>query len=200
MFTNSEELKVVRLGRNISFSSLEQIANVISGTFNGFIKRVEVGQYMPEIFDSFFGSIDLMLLTRALHRDIGGQVLGITDADIRVPGSVYDSTFGGKYGRRDIAIVSTKKLFPERLDLRQQYDLYLARILKVSLHEIGHNFGLRHHSWPQKSENDACPMSKIDYAGFGSRAYIRVVIDGRGFNLCENCTRVVRYAYSDRFT
>ena len=75
--------------------------------------------------------------------------------------------------------------------------LNLLALLKVALHELGHNFGLLHHYGHDKAEDGAyCPMTKGDFNRFGERAYVRAVIDARGFRFCRGCETFLRERYA----
>jgi hypothetical protein len=86
-------------------------------------------------------------------------------------------------------VVSIKKLSPESIDSEIDYNVLIARTLKVSLHEVGHNFGLTDHaSYKVANDGALCPMSKGEINKFGYRGYVRAIIDGRGQTFCEECT------------
>jgi predicted Zn-dependent protease len=88
-------------------------------------------------------SIDGYFLTKILHQEYEGHVLGITDADLKTndDDEFYNSIFGGKNPQNDVAVVSANKLYTDRIDSQKAYDSFFNRILKVSLHEVGHNLG-----------------------------------------------------------
>jgi hypothetical protein len=103
---------------------------------------------------------------------------------------------GGKNPKNDVAVVSTNKLSPPQIQSEKDYDLYLYRTLKVSLHELGHNFGLTDHaSFRKTRDGTLCPMSRGEFNKFGYRGYVRVVIDGRGLHFCEECTSFLSGIY-----
>ena len=143
-------------------------------------------------------SIDAHLLTMVLHDEYGGHILGITDADLKTSDrdEFYNSIVGGKNSQNDVAVVSTKKLSPPQIQTERDYALYVVRTLKVSLHELGHNFGLTDHASFRKTRDGAlCPMSRGGFNKFGYRGYVRVVIDGRGVDFCEECTSFLNSIY-----
>jgi len=72
----------------------------------------------------------------------------------------------------------------------------LNRTLKVSLHELGHNFGLTDHaSFRKTHDGTLCPMSRGEFNKVGYRGYVRAVIDGRGLNFCKECTSFLNSIY-----
>ena len=186
-------LKLVRINTPISDSSLRSFADKIVDAFCHLIHEVAVVQYDPPPFEA----IEARLLTRSLAEEVGGHILGVTGADL------YDSSgddffhfmFGGKDNSNDVAVVSTRRLQGDGGDIPAE--LAGARLLKVALHELGHNFGLLHHYGHDKAEDGAyCPMTKGDFNRFGERAYVRAVIDARGFRFCRGCETFLRERYA----
>ena len=96
-------------------------------------------------------------------------------------------------------MVSTSKLTPGNIETDQEYDLFIDRTLKVSLHEVGHNFGLTDHAAYQPAPNGLlCPMSRGDFNKFGYRGYVKVIVDGRGKNFCDECIHFLKSVYGHR--
>ena len=161
----------------------------VDRAFSRAISETDIVDYEAPLVDK----LEASLLTRALDEEIGGHILGVTDADLRdndpVGGSEF--LFGGKDNRNDVAVVST-----HRLGSRDP-KTSIARVLKVGLHELGHNFGLVHHYRLHRYRihrgrgGGVCPMTKGDFNRFGERAYVRAVIDQRGMEFCEACRRII---------
>ena len=191
MIGNMSVLHIVRAGSDITFSSLKVIGNRILDSFRGTIREFELDRHMAPVVDS----IDAYFLTRILHEEYGGHVLGITDADLTTDDAdaFYNSIFGGKNPQNDVAVVSTKKLCTDPLDSQQAYDVCLDRTVKVSLHEVGHNLGLTDHvTYKTASDGHLCPMSRGETNKFGHHGYVRAIIDGRGVNFCDECLYFLR--------
>ena len=200
MLVNSSVLHIVRAGSDITFSSLKVIGNRILDSFQGKIKEFNLARYKAPVVDS----IDAYFLTKILHQEYGGHVLGITDADLETDDidEFYNSIFGGKNPQNDVAVVSTKKLCPDRIDSQKAYELFLDRTSKVSLHEVGHNMGLTDHpSYQTAPDGSLCPMSRGKYNKFGYLGYVRAIIDGRGVNFCDECNYFLNriYGHKHRF-
>ena len=186
MVGDTSLLHIVRAGSDITYSSLKVIGNRILDAFRGTIKEFQLAGHRTPVVDS----IDAYFLTKILHQEYEGHVLGITDADLKTDDvdEFYNSIFGGKNPHNDVAVVSTKKLCTDRIDSQSTYELFLDRTLKVSLHEVGHNLGLTDHaSYQTAPDGTLCPMSRGEYNKFGYIGYIRAIIDGRGLNFCEEC-------------
>jgi predicted Zn-dependent protease len=194
MLKKRTHLNIVRIGSDITFSSLKVIGKRIVETFADLIGEFSLSHYNTPVVKS----IDAHLLTMVLHDEYGGHILGITDADLKTGDwdEFYNSIVGGKNPKNDVAVVSTNKLKPPQIQSEKDCDLYLDRTLKVSLHELGHNFGLTDHASFRKTHDGAlCPMSRGEFNKFGYRGYVRVVIDGRGLHFCEECTSFLNSIY-----
>jgi archaemetzincin len=74
------------------------------------------------------------------------QVLGIVDADIFVPRLNF--VFGEAECPGKAALVSLWRLRPEFYGKASNMELFLERITKEAMHELGHSLGLRHCSNP----------------------------------------------------
>jgi predicted Zn-dependent protease len=197
MFNDKTNLNIVRIGSDITYSSLKEIGNRILNAFRGLIVEYRLSHYnSPDV-----ESVDAYLLTMILHSEYGGHTLGITDADLKThdQDEFYNSIFGGKNPQNDVAVVSTKKLSPDAWDSEAAYDLYLTRTLKVAVHELGHNFGLTDHaSYKVSAGGSLCPMSKGEFNKFGSLGYVRAIIDGRGLEFCSECCFFLNHLYARR--
>jgi len=186
MLKKVSKLNIVRIGSYITYSSLKQIGAGILESFKGVINEVELSHHESPVVES----IDALLLTMILDQEYGGHTLGITDADLKTEDDdeFYNSILGGKNPKNDVAVVSTNKLTPLKLDSDTEYELFIDRTLKVSLHEVGHNFGLTDHASYQPADDGLlCPMSRGEFNKFGYRGYVKAVIDGRGATFCDEC-------------
>jgi predicted Zn-dependent protease len=187
-------LNLVRIGSNITFSTLREIGDRILDSFEGLIREFKLLHHDSPAIDT----IDAYLLTIILHQEFGGHTLGITDADLKTKddNEFYNSIFGGKNPQNDVAVVSTNRLCPLKLTSREDYDLYICRTLKVALHEIGHNFGLTDHgAYKMAPDGSLCPMSKGEFNQFGYLGYVRAIIDGRGMEFCDECKQFLERIY-----
>jgi predicted Zn-dependent protease len=194
MIKNISELNIVRIGSDITYSSLKKIGGGILESFRDFIKDVNFSHHDSPVVES----VDAQLLTMILDEEYSGHTLGITDADLKTEDEdeFYNSILGGKNPQNDVAVVSTNKLTPEKIDSDREYDLFIDRTLKVSLHEVGHNFGLTDHASYQPVQGGLlCPMSRGEFNKFGYRGYVKVIVDGRGRNFCDECIHFLRSFY-----
>ena len=72
----------------------------------------------------------------------GAHILGVAAADLFVP--VLTFVFGEAQVGGCAALVSTHRLRNDFYGLPADSGLLFARLVKEALHEIGHNFGLKH--------------------------------------------------------
>ena len=178
-------LKIVRIGRPVSHAELAILGEQVLRPFARRLRSVRLLDYRSPGVER----IEADLLTQALDQDVGGHILGVTDADLLdvSGGEFFPFMFGCKDRRNDVAVVSTRRL--AALDPGRT----LARLLKVALHELGHNFGLVHHyAFVPAIDGAYCPMTKGDYNRHGERSYRRAVIDARGRRFCSRCSRFLR--------
>ena len=197
MLKNINKLNIVRIGSYITYSSLKKIADGILDSFRGLIKETNLSHHDSPVVES----IDAQLLTMVLDEEYKGPTLGITDADLKTADddAFYNSILGGKNPKNDVAVVSTHKLKPLSMNSDSDYDLFIDRTLKVSLHEVGHNFGLTDHaSYKLARDRLLCPMSRGEFNKFGYRGYVKIIIDGRGRAFCDECSEFLKGIYSGR--
>ena len=186
MIGNIGKLNLVRVGPVLTYSTLRYIGDHLVEAFGGIINDVRLSYHDTPVTPS----IDAYLLTMVLEMEYGGHTLGITDADLKTrdEDAFYNTIIGGKNPRNDVAVVSTRRLSPERIVSDSDYKLLIKRTLKVALHEVGHNLGLTDHAnYTYSPDGALCPMSKGETNRFGHKGYIRAVVDGRGVNFCNDC-------------
>jgi archaemetzincin len=84
------------------------------------------------------------ILKKLLQRPAGEtwKVLGVTEMDLYIP--VLTFVFGEAQIADGGAVVSTHRLRQEFYGLPTDPSLLEERLLKESLHELGHTYGLRH--------------------------------------------------------
>jgi len=114
-----------------------------SNSFRGF--RLETMHPLldaSEAYDSLRGQYHstrlLVLLEQHLRTVPADKMLGVTAFDLFVPGMNF--VFGEARCPGGVAIISTKRLKPSPKDP----GLFRERVLKESVHEIGHTQGLKH--------------------------------------------------------
>jgi len=85
-----------------------------------------------------------LLLAALLNKFSGfeGKILGITSGDLFVPVLTY--VFGEAQLEGRAAVVSSHRLHDEFYGLAQNNSVFTSRLVKESIHELGHTFGLLH--------------------------------------------------------
>jgi predicted Zn-dependent protease len=184
-------LKLVPLGSPIPSSALHALGQHLARAFAQVLSKIEIVERDPIPVDQ----IEAGLLTQALHQELGGHILAITDVDLFDSKSDDFSRYmlGGKDNRNDVAVVSTRRLNRRAEPSDSPTGRSFERLVKVSLHELGHNFGLVHH-YTNVTEpgGDYCPMTKGDCNRYGERGYLRAVVDARGLAFCRDCLAFIR--------
>jgi len=102
------------------------------------------------------------------------RVLGVTSCDLYVP--VLTFVFGEAQLEGNCAVVSLARLKEDFYGMPPREELLRERLVKESIHELGHTFGLRHcNDW-------RCVMAS-------SHAVER--LDIKGPNFCRSCRKPI---------
>jgi archaemetzincin len=114
------------------------------------------------------------ILKRIAHISRGndGKLLGVTELDLYIPVLTY--VFGEAQLKDGGAVVSAHRLCQEFYGMPANSDLLHERLLKESLHELGHTYGLHH-----------CP----DYTCVMSSSNGVERIDLKSAAFCEACAQ-----------
>ena len=106
MHGNLEKLTIVRVGRMMSYSTLQEIGNRLLEAFQGGLVEYSLSHHESPAVDS----IDAHLLTMVLDMEYGGHTLGITDADLKTTDddAFYNTILGGKNPKNDVCVVSIR--------------------------------------------------------------------------------------------
>jgi archaemetzincin len=121
-----------------------------------------------------FHSSEVVELMQAMIRQNDWRFLAVADVDLYIPILKYvfgEAQIGGR-----CALVSTFRLHQEFYGLERNEDLLKDRLLKESVHELGHTLGLKH------CEDYRCAMASSHAVEW---------IDLREGFLCEYCQQQV---------
>ncbi len=102
------------------------------------------------------------------------KLLGVTEKDLCIPILTY--VFGEAQLGGTVAVVSLARLRQEFHGLPPDRPLFLSRLRKESLHELGHTFGLVH------CRSRECVMSLSNTVSD---------VDGKGSDFCRYCRAMV---------
>jgi predicted Zn-dependent protease len=187
-------LQLVRTQTSISWSTLKGIQEGIEGSLGHIVKDYNIITHdLPTI-----NSIKAKVLLNSLLESYGHHTLCIIDAFLENDDSdyFYKHLYGGKLQDHPVAAVSTRWIDPGNLSDKSNYELYMDRLVKLCLHEEGHNLGLTDHaSFQTTKDGTLCPMSRGEFNKFGMDAYATAVVDGRGLRYCRECTDFLDYHY-----
>jgi archaemetzincin len=101
----------------------------------------DIGYAYDTVRQQYHSSQILLGLKKQLPA-VGDFILGITHFDLFIPILTY--VFGEAQLKGPAGVVSSFRLLPELYGLPKNDDLVLSRLGKEAVHELGHNFGLRH--------------------------------------------------------
>jgi archaemetzincin len=134
-------------------------------------------QVQPQALDITFAFDQLrgqyhstLILQRLAGTANGSRILAVAPCDLYVP--ILTFVFGEAQVEGDCAVVSTARLREEFYGLPPREDLLHERLVKESVHELGHTFGLRH------CDNWRCVMAS---------SYAVERIDVKGAEFCQDC-------------
>lgn len=127
-------------------SILPPLVKPLASTFRC---EVEITQALPldgsfafNLSRNQYGSTPLISSLLERFEDFSGKVLGVTSGDLFVPVLTY--VFGEAQLDGKVAVVSAHRLRDEYYGLPANPDLLHLRLVKESIHELGHAFGLLH--------------------------------------------------------
>jgi len=188
-----KKLTLVRIGRHMSVKTVNYIAQGIINSFNGFIIDCKTVLYnnFPNI--ESMAAFDMANIINDIYP---GHMLGITD--IAIIDEHGKKLFGAKADNNYSAIVSTKELGPD-ITGTTGLELLADRALKVSLHELGHNFGLTDHVMYKPAGSGTCVMTKAPeplVEKIGTVGYVKAFIDYRSTEFCDECRYFMRRTHS----
>ena len=158
------------------------IGGVAMGTLDGLAARVArelrescrvrtVGIDPEFAFDPARGQYHSTAILRHLAGVAAGdRLLGVAAVDLYVP--IFTFVYGEAQLGGPAALVSTHRLRPEFYGEAANGEVVAGRLLKESLHELGHTYGLRH------CQDWSCPMAT-------STAIER--LDWKGERYCDAC-------------
>ena len=121
-------------------------------------------------------------LLAAMQEFVNGEswrVLGVTDVDLYIP--ILTFVFGEAQMLGSCALVSARRLRQEFYGLARDQALLEQRLLKESIHEIGHTCALTH------CDNYLCAMAASHAVEW---------IDIKDAGLCRECRDKMKYSLS----
>jgi archaemetzincin len=124
---------------------LNDVLSELSQRFNSRVNLIGLDVNIDSAFSierkQFFSS-QLLANAIILSDNINGKILLLTEFDLYVPALTF--VFGEAQLNGRHSIVSLCRLHEEFYSGNSNYKLLLERTIKEILHELGHNFGLKH--------------------------------------------------------
>ncbi len=91
--------------------------------------------------DQYYSTLILKRLEESIPED-GKKILGVTQVDLFVP--IFTFVFGEAMMEGRAAVISTHRLNPKFYSKAFSRSIFISRIIKEAVHELGHTFGLTH--------------------------------------------------------
>lgn len=132
----------------VKFSNKAFLERLIRDLKNVFPVSVEIMDLFLDLADSYSTERKQYYSTKILETAIEntgrteGKILIITEMDLYVP--VLTFVFGEAQLNGKHSVLSACRLHEEFYTGRTNNELFYERLLKETLHELGHNFGLLH--------------------------------------------------------
>jgi len=165
--------------RPVDHAELSLLIEPLISTFTQSV-AIEESRYIDPAFafDSYrnqFNSTSIITALLENYPTHQGKIIGITTVDLFVPVLTY--VFGEAQLDGKAAVLSSFRLREELFGLVPNPELERIRLLKETVHELGHTFGLIH---CHKSECVMHPSTSAEE------------IDVKGTNFCEECAQTIR--------
>jgi archaemetzincin len=169
-------IHLVGIGDGISVGALDTLSAALARELRESCK-VRTEPIDPGFaYDPVRNQYHATALLRYLTTQAGdARLLGIASVDLYVP--IFTFVYGEAQLAGSCALISEHRLRQTFYGLASDPELTAQRLLKESLHELGHTYGLRHcHDW-------SCPMAS-------STTIER--LDLKNISYCLRCWRAIR--------
>ena len=156
---------------------LNALSGLIRGTFGTRVERLQLKIDLAAAYSTTRNqySADKVMKTLLEVAPDTGKLLAVLDVDIFVP--IFTFIFGEAQLNGHVALVSTWRLRPETQGGPPDRGLFMERVFKESIHELGHAFGLKH------CYNPGCVMNFSPTVEH---------VDEKNFGFCAHCERMLR--------
>lgn len=121
---------------------LDILARALESVFGCGVRVASARRVPAEGLEPRRGQHSAQVLLRALTRPEGERLLGIVDVDLYVQGLNFVFGLAEPLGRR--ALVALPRLRPTFYGEPSDDRLFVERVIKEAVHELGHTYGLEH--------------------------------------------------------
>lgn len=135
------EILVVPVGE-VETAVLEHVCSSLQETFD---RECRLGKALPKpdyAFDSRREQYSAHEILQRIRGDGAKRALGVVDLDLYVPRLNF--VFGLADRFRGRAVIALPRLRQEFYGLPEDRRLFLQRVVKEAVHELGHTYGLEH--------------------------------------------------------
>jgi len=163
---------------------LERILGDVEGEFSVPVRIRDGFLDLTEFYHTARNQYDGNRLLTAINHSFGSEsekTLGLFDVDLFIP--ILTFIFGQAFLNGRSGIVSIYRLKNEKYGMKPDAPLFLNRLRKEVIHELGHTFGLIHCLHP------ACVMRSATYVED---------IDQKDHRFCMRCRAAIENAESAR--
>ncbi|HVO73123.1 MAG TPA: archaemetzincin, partial [Ignavibacteriaceae bacterium] len=132
----------------LKFSNTSQLKDIRDFLLKKFLSHVHIINLDIEVDSAFlkgrgqYYSTQIISAAAELTKELQGKILLLTELDLCIP--VLTFVFGEAQLNGKHSIVSVCRLHEEFYSEESNEKLLMERIKKEVLHELGHNFGLKH--------------------------------------------------------
>ena len=154
---------------------LEMVVNDVEHEFSLPVKTLDGHLDLSEFYDPARRQYDGNRLLKKIDSGYASdttKTLGIFNVDLFIPILTY--IFGQAFLNGRTGIASIYRLSNERYGIKADEKIFIDRIRKEVIHELGHTFGLIH------CRNSTCVMRSSTYVED---------IDQKSHQLCSNCRK-----------
>ncbi len=169
----------------IRFSNVQLLNNLLSELSKRFAEpfkilelQIDLQKFFSKERNQYF-STQIIAEAMNLTENVNGKIILLNEIDLFVPVLTFvfgEAQLGGKH-----SIVSVCRLHEEFYTGESNDKLLLERTIKEVLHELGHNFGLRHCSNWDCVMHSSTGIEEVDIKGSDYCLDCREKVDGYKF-------------------
>lgn len=176
-FTQRNKIVVVPMG-DMDYSLVNKLASQLVSYFNLGVDILQGAKVPQEAFNPQRGQYySTVILTKLelMKSAPGEKMLGLVDEDLYIPSRNFMIGEADPVGKT--AVVSLFRLKRENYEMLDEQKVLFSRILKESVHQLGHLWGFG------DCRNPKCVMYLTDST---------TEVDRKGNKFCDNCLRRVK--------